>query len=549
MNFLSYLYGRSWSLLLASCVASLIAGASGVALVALMTRIHASAAAQVAELFFSVCVLHLFARTLTEIILLKLTQSSVLNIRLDMSGKLLSARLAQLNYQGKAELLTILTRDIESLIAAMTSIPMVMTYSAILIGCLAYMAWLAWDLFLIFLATLSLSAITYYYLKLPVLNRLVKLRKETGRLYEHFHDLVEGRRELKLNINRGRRFIDEVLQADAISLKQSHIDIYSRLALVTNFGDALFYLVIGGLLFIVPQFLEYEAAVLTAFSIIVLYLIGPLSKIMNAIPVIIEGTVAYRQLNKLDATLCSDVQPESTLTNPFAGPGFVSLVLQGVTHHYPGDREDERFPLGPLNLKIEAGEILFIVGGNGSGKTTLAMLLLGLYQPEQGSMWLNGMFVTSHNLQAYRQHFSAVFADFHLLRHLLLEPDDKLNARAQHYLRKLGLENKVRLSNGRFSTVALSSGQRKRLALVCAYLEDRDVYLFDEWASDQDPVFKRVFYCELLPELRATGKTVIVISHDDAYFTLADRVVQLQDGCLTNSYADCQGAIAKEQRQ
>ncbi|MNN25892.1 ABC transporter ATP-binding protein YojI [compost metagenome] len=174
------------------------------------------------------------------------------------------------------------------------------------------------------------------------------------------------------------------------------------------------------------------------------------------------------------------------------------------------------------------------MGGNGSGKTTLAMLLLGLYQPEQGSMWLNGMSVTSHNLQAYRQYFSAVFADFHLLSHLLLESDDKLNVRAQHYLRKLGLENKVRLSNGRFSTVALSSGQRKRLALICAYLEDRDVYLFDEWASDQDPLFKRVFYCELLPELRATGKTVIVISHDDAYFAVADRIVQLQDGCLKN---------------
>jgi putative ATP-binding cassette transporter len=187
-----------------------------------------------------------------------------------------------------------------------------------------------------------------------------------------------------------------------------------------------------------------------------------------------------------------------------------------------------------MNLVIGPGEILFIIGGNGSGKTTLAMLLLGLYLPEEGSIYLNGVAVGQDNVRHYRNRFSAVFADFHLFRHVLVDGEraQEQERQAARYLDKLGVGHKVSVVDGQFSTIDLSSGQRKRLALVSAYLEDWPVYLFDEWAADQDPVFKRVFYTELLPELKARGKTVIVISHDDAYFAQADRVLRLQDGQL-----------------
>jgi putative ATP-binding cassette transporter len=145
---------------------------------------------------------------------------------------------------------------------------------------------------------------------------------------------------------------------------------------------------------------------------------------------------------------------------------------------------------------------------------------------------MNGVPVDQSNIEHYRQHFGAVFADFHLFEHLLgIEPAD-IEERATHYIHKLGLEHKVRIDNQKFSTINLSTGQRKRLALITAYLEDKAIYLFDEWAADQDPAFKRVFYTVLLPELKAKGKTVIVISHDDAYFAHADRVVKLDEGRL-----------------
>ncbi|SDM20561.1 putative ATP-binding cassette transporter [Franzmannia pantelleriensis] len=67
---------------------------------------------------------------------------------------------------------------------------------------------------------------------------------------------------------------------------------------------------------------------------------------------------------------------------------------------------------------------------------------------------------------------------------------------------------------------------------MVAYLEDRPFLVFDEWAADQDPLFKEVFYREVLPELKRMGKAVLVISHDDRYFPLADRLVRLESGKL-----------------
>lgn len=212
--------------------------------------------------------------------------------------------------------------------------------------------------------------------------------------------------------------------------------------------------------------------------------------------------------------------------------GAPLLRLKSVCHQFPGLTKDCPFTLGPIELSIQAGETVFIVGGNGSGKSTLAMLLLGLYEPEHGSIELNGIPVDFSSLPHYRQHFSAVFADFHLFDEILCGDQDAVVEQATAYLSRLRIADKVKVESGRFSTTSLSLGQRKRMALVSSYLEDRPIYLFDEWAADQDPVFKRVFYQELLPELKARGKTVFVISHDDAYFDCADRLVRLNHGTL-----------------
>jgi putative ATP-binding cassette transporter len=206
------------------------------------------------------------------------------------------------------------------------------------------------------------------------------------------------------------------------------------------------------------------------------------------------------------------------------------LRLSGVTHRHRSDNGTDGFVLGPINLEVKSGELLFITGGNGSGKTTLAKLLLGLYVPEKGEIYLNGELITDEKREEYRQHFSAVFSDFYLFRTLFGLDSGHLDRTARDYLVRLQLDHKVKVQDRELSTLELSQGQRKRLALLAAYLEDRPIYLFDEWAADQDPVFKEIFYFQLLPELKRKGKAVVIISHDDRYYSVADRVIKLDYG-------------------
>jgi putative ATP-binding cassette transporter len=206
------------------------------------------------------------------------------------------------------------------------------------------------------------------------------------------------------------------------------------------------------------------------------------------------------------------------------------LRLTGVNHTYRGDREDTEFSLGPIDLVFHPSQLVFIIGGNGSGKSTLAKLITGLYSPAAGTIQLDGQPIDAENREWYRQHFSVIFADFYLFDRLLGLNHPNLQTEAQHYLKQLHLDRKVSLSADKLSTIALSQGQRKRLALLTAYLEDRPIYLFDEWAADQDPSFKDLFYTGFLPELRDRGKTIFVISHDDHYFHVADRLIKLDYG-------------------
>jgi putative ATP-binding cassette transporter len=213
-------------------------------------------------------------------------------------------------------------------------------------------------------------------------------------------------------------------------------------------------------------------------------------------------------------------------------PDWQRLELIGVTHSYRRDDEDGNFTLGPIDLALGRGELIFLIGGNGSGKTTLAKLLTGLYEPEAGEIRFDGQTINSDNRVAYRQYFSAVFSDFYLFESLLGLQPPALDELAREYLKQLQLDTKVQVTGGKFSTTQLSQGQRKRLALLIACLEDRPIYLFDEWAADQDPYFKDVFYLRILPELKARGKTIIVISHDERYYRIADRIIKLDYGQL-----------------
>ena len=531
MNLIFFLMRQSRPLLALALVSGIVSGLAGARLAATLSTALSAPTPALALQFFGLCLLFLIAKSVSEIALIRLTQNAVHRMRIALSGKVLAAPQQRLQGLGKPALLVILTKDIDTFSQAFTLLPLAFGNSVITLACLGYMAWTSWQMLALFAAFLVLGMFAYHVAERRPLTQMRAMREQMDVLYTHFRNLVEGSRELQLNARRGDAFVNQAIAPASARFSAMFVSAMSAYACVINIGNVLFYVVLGGLIFIVPLWLPVAPGATVTFALILLFLIRPLSELMSVLPGLRQAGIALRKIGQLDGAL-DQRAPLPAGANRFASGAPLRLLLVAVRHRYQSDSGDGQFTLGPVNLRIDQGQLLFIVGGNGSGKTTLAMLLLGLYRPEAGTVMLNGVAVDSANEAHYRQHFSAVLSDFHLFDTLLETADDDVAARAAHYIAQLGMAHKVTVKDGKLSTTALSTGQRKRLALVAAYLEDRPVYLFDEWAADQDPAFKRVFYTTLLPELKARGKTVIVITHDDAYFGLADRLIKLEDGQL-----------------
>jgi putative ATP-binding cassette transporter len=304
----------------------------------------------------------------------------------------------------------------------------------------------------------------------------------------------------------------------------------------SSWGQLLFFVLIGLLLFALPDLTNIDKNTQSGYTLIFLYMMAPLEIVLAMFPTLGRAGVALDKVEAMGISLAKESAQDEAMTMAKPERSWEKLELIGVTHSYHQEQENSSFILGPLNLAFHAGEIVFMAGGNGSGKTTFAKLLTGLYVPEDGEIKLDGLKITDDTRESYRQHFSAIFSDFYLFESLLGLESPNLDDQAQDYLGQLQLNHKVKVENGKFSTTALSQGQRKRLALLTTYLEDRPFYVFDEWAADQDPLFKDIFYNQLLPGLKAKGKTVLVISHDSSYYYLADRIIKLEYGKLDNSW-------------
>jgi putative ATP-binding cassette transporter len=183
--------------------------------------------------------------------------------------------------------------------------------------------------------------------------------------------------------------------------------------------------------------------------------------------------------------------------------------------------------------------MVFFIGGNGSGKSTLLLLLCGLLRPSTGRLLIEGRAVQDE-LPRYRSRFGGVFGDFFLFPHVLDAVGQCLSdSQVDELLLRLKLHKEVQARQGKLSKLSLSTGQRKRLALLQCYAEDREICFFDEWAADQDAHSREHFYYVLLPELKRLGKTVLVVSHDDRYFHVADHIVKLDGGLvISDTYTD-----------
>jgi putative ATP-binding cassette transporter len=506
---------------------------SGVCNAALLAAINAglkgNRTATLLWAFLGLCVLLLLARFTSELLLTKLGQEAMFASRMNLCQQILATPLRHLERLGPARLLTTLTEDIPTITGIVNVVPVICVNAALVIGCLVYMATLSWLLFALTMGFMVLG-IAGYQLPIMKVHKLFRgARKNADALQGHLRAITHGTKELKIHRARRKAFMKDQLEANAAFLVRNNISALRLYSGAASWGQTLVFIVIGLYLFFLPTVSHFNSTALTGYTLTLLYLMSPLQVIMNTLPQLGRANVALQTVKDLGFSLASD-KPEEFADTALPESHWQTLKLESITHTYTNENDSGTFILGPIDLKFEVGEIVFITGGNGCGKTTLVKLITGLYTTETGCIYLDGQPIEDHNIEWYRQHFAVVFSDFYLFDQLLGLDGPGATVEARRYLNELKLSNKVEVVDGRLSTTDLSQGQRKRLALLTAYLEDRPIYVFDEWAADQDPYFKNIFYMHLLPELKARGKTVLVISHDDRYYPLADRVIKLDEG-------------------
>jgi putative ATP-binding cassette transporter len=515
-------------------LAGAVSGVSGAGLIAIINAAlngdSAWSRQELAGAFLALFFAVPLSRQLSDYLLVRLGQQAVYDLRMKLSRRILATPLRRLEEVGNHRLLVALTDDVNAVTAAFSDLPALFVNLALLLGATVYIGWLSPGLLGAFVVLMALGIVTYRKVMKGAMQRFRRAREEQDDLYDHFRGLTEGAKELKLHDRRRASFLG-LLEGTARSQLRLHVAARSIFSAAGNWGTSLFFVIIGVAIFVLPQMQPIAAPKLSGFILALLYIRGPLQVFLNALPQIGRGSIAMKKVEQLGLDLTADSGEADR--EPAPEPRRWRLLeWKGVSHAYRGDVEESSFTLGPLDFTLRPGEVVFLVGGNGSGKTTFAKVLTGLYTPEGGEVYLDGERVTGEGLDGYRKHFAAIFSDFYLFERLLGLERPELDAQARQYLDQLQLAHKVSVRGGALSTTDLSRGQRKRLALLTAYLEDRPIYVFDEWAADQDPHFKEVFYCELLPELKARGKAVVVISHDDRYFGVADRILKLEYGQL-----------------
>lgn len=453
-------------------------------------------------------------------------EAALHRLRVRMADKIAATELATLEQIGHTRIYAGLSKDSETLSHTGDILVVALQSALLVLFVLIYLAILSPPAFL-FAAAVTALALGVHFRKMAEITRDERIALEReNRLMDGLTGLLSGFKEVK--VHSGRR---HALQADLLALSHGVADIRTELktkwASHFVFSQLSFYFLAGAMIFIVPAFGEAYPPLVVKTTTTMLFLMGPVANVVSSLPSLANANAACGSIRALEQHLDRSVEDELSQT-AFPLP-FRTIELKGAAFSHTDAAGNSGFTVGPIDLTIRSGEVLFITGGNGTGKSTLVKMLTGLYRPQHGTILVDGVPVDRSTAQSYRNLFSVIFSDFHLFRKLY-GLDGVTPERVADLLEWLEIAGKTAVADGTFQTLDLSSGQRKRVGLLVSLLEDRPLLVFDEWAADQDPPFRRKFYTEIIPHLKAQGRTVIAITHDDRYFDCCDRAVRIEEG-------------------
>jgi len=446
--------------------------------------------------------------------------------RLRLMDRIRRSTLQSLERIGRSRVYACMTKETETISQSTSFIANGMQAVLLITFTLFYILSLSTMAFLVCIGVVGIGVMIHFERLRTITAEFREVQRWETKLFSALGSFLDGFKEVRLSERRNAE-LHEDFKTVSTTVEIRKRSMQQKLSTHQVFSQSIFYILTGSMVFVVPAMSGAFSDVVTKITTATLFLIGPISTVVAALPLMASANASADAIMQLE----KDLMEEETAAeaNGTAIRRFDTLELQDLTFHHDGGRAGEGFSVGPVNLTIRAGECIFITGGNGCGKSTLMRLLTALYRPAAGRILVDGKAVTPEREQAYREMFTAIFSDYHLFPKLY-GVDIPTPEEAERLLHWMEMETKTNILDGAFTTVDLSAGQRKRLALIVAMLENRPILVLDEWAADQDPHFRQKFYTEIVPALTRSGVTIIAVTHDDRYFDCCDRRLRMEFG-------------------
>lgn len=461
-----------------------------------------------------------------QALLIRSAESLILQSRKELIDRIRKSSLQSFEKLGSTRLFVLISADTATIGQIATLASGVTTSVIVITGVLIYLLIISIKGFLLTIAIITFSFLVALAKQKQNIRRIKHLMELQNTFLRYVQQMLDGMKEIKIDSQVDKGLYDTQIRPrmeEVTSATISNSTFQSRFSLL---GQSIFFITMGCILYLFPLLKVTITENNAQFVIVLIYILAPLQSLLPLIPQFSRIKSTLERLEEAMKTL----QEEASAAHdgPQAENEFTEIRIRDLTYTYKTLHNDE-FSLGPINLDIKAGDLIFIHGGNGSGKSTLIKVLTGLYPQSGGSIMRDNQLIDYRNLQMYRNMFGVIFTDNHLFEHIH-GVDDTAAATVEQLIRKVGLIEKVNFSQNQFDTIDLSAGQKKRVALVSALVRNKPIYIFDEWAANQDPDFKHFFYQSIIPELSKQRKTVILITHDDRYLHIAQRVIKMENG-------------------
>jgi len=460
------------------------------------------------------------------------TEHIIKNIRIRVTNKIRKAELETLEKADSSKIYTALTQDTNTLSQAAMLIVNAAQSGIMVLFSLIYIFIISPPAFFVIIIMVAIAVISYLSLSGALTLEFEKSLENEGHFFSSLSSILYGFKELKINLKKSNEVFDNHFNILS-TLEEVKVSISKKFVYAMMFSQVFLYLLLAVIIFVIPHIWDSSSDTIIKVTASLLFIIGPIESLVDILPTYGRADAAARDIQRLEENL--DYTNKNMVNdNEEYVENFDKIILRDVEFDYLDNNNQKIFGIGSIDLEINKGETIFIIGGNGSGKSTFVKLLLGLYFPTKGSIFVDDDVVDEYNYQSYRELFSTILSDFYLFDKIYgVDNIDQKNV--DNLLTQMQLRTKTKFSDNAFTNKELSTGQRKRLALINTILEDKQIYIFDEWAADQDPQFRKYFYEDILSKFKEQGKTIIAVTHDDQYFNVADKIYKMEYGKL-NEY-------------